>query len=442
LARDSGDCPAGATQCSKGIDVHTISQFLNGNYVRFEADLSCTTDSPNISWWNNDYGVHVFDLMVNAYNDSLIPVVLFNQQCSRSTTDWIAQMQNFVQSLSSEPGMPNPLPQTYFEIINEPDRTLGSNFGSTYYDIYAAAAQALVPAVQNYNTGHGAIRGRILTGGVDVPTDNTSTCVNPDGDIQIMDDAMYYAQYVSENGLAPVGQQFLGVSIHPYTYTTPYSLSSTPKIWVNYGQDHATGNPCLQLDQTLSLWVDYGYIYNMPLFITETNVSTESTVLDCNASPLRSTIDTNREGEYLVDLFTWLHDFGGYGSSGPYTNAGNSPVRVMWFTGVNFSQLWSNNVGSNNGKPGGPGKWYWCSNLAPSNQSPFPKFPEVNTLGLYDENGNEKATSIVANVGNPNNGPGLYCPNIPGNGQNTAGIGGRNTNLSYMYANVIPTSCY
>lgn len=400
IARDGGapvgDCPSGVLTCANGTTAYNISQFLHGKYIRFYSYLSCgSNDSPGPSWWNNNGnrntnpsgGQHTYDLMVNAYNDGLVPVVLFNiKGCQPSTTSWQNQLQDFVNNLSSRAGMPNPLPQTYFEIMNEPYIEMGSVWTSYYPPVYAAAAQKLPAAIQGYNTNHGTIRGRILTAGVEAPSANLSTCPSANN-INTIKTAINQAEQV-------VGAQFLGVAVHPYTYTTPYNGYSSPQTWVNYGQDHATGNACLQLDQMINLWTGSSFFYGMPLVFSETNVSSSGTA------------DTNQEGEYIADFMTWLRDFGPSGPSttSPYTDGANQPVRALWYTGVDYT--------------------YQCNGSICT-----------DTHGLYNTSGGEKAMTIVSNIWNPGSAGGLYCP------RNSI-LAQTNPNLSALYAQATLTACY
>ena len=420
IARDynspnhGADCAYPTLRCGNGIVLSAFHQYLHGSFVRIKTLLSCSTppinqsqDWPGWSWWNNvngnnvgpSGGYHAYDLMEDAYNDGLIPVVLLDiSGCAPTTSTWIRQVKNFIQDMHQEPGMPANLPQTYFEIMNEPAKNpyVGSTFPTYYPPVFAAAAQAIVPAVQRYNQNGGTIRGRIITSGVEAPSDNLNTCPGFNS-IQTIDSAIKAAEGTQQGADPTVGSGFLGVATHPYGYATPWYINPPPwwvNMWLNYGQDyqsqgHDTTNACTQLDQMLNLWTSYDAIQNMPLLVTE-----------INAGLIATPTDTNREGEYLTDLFTWLHDYGPTGGpsvSSPWTDVNNQNVRVLWYTGVD----------------------------------------QGNTLGLYGSSGTstapEKSTSIGSNRYTSTGG--LYC-------YYNAFPNGSNQNLSAIYPAVAGASCY
>ena len=388
IARDSGDCSQGSMRCGLGIVSGALRPSLGAQFARLQVNVDCAQDprtlqyvqTPGFNWWNGGSGgTHIYDAMRDAYNDQLIPVVVFDSACPLDAGSWSAQLQDFTKGLGFEPGMKNPLPETYFEIMNEPNTSPNWNSNGYYQNVYSSAAQALTAAVRNYNSDHGSMRGRVLTGGLSAPDDG----ICGSGGITAIRAAITQAAQTVSRG-------FLGVALHPYGYAVPYSQQTVPKNFVNFGQDHqnATTNSCTQLDRMINLWLGDSTFQGMPLVFTETNVS---------SSP---GLTTSQSGEYMVDFFTWLRLYGPPGSSIPWTDPNWQPIRVLWFTGVDF---------------------YVQGSLRP--------------FGIYNTSGNDKATSVGYRYPNPAFTYGLWCPDI-------SSVNQRDSNLSFLFAAVQGNYCW
>ncbi len=122
----------------------------------------------------------------------------------------------------------------------------------------------------------------------------------------------------------------LAVAVHPYGYATP----EYPTYWPNYGfqprwynpptiptDDFNTSLPSTsRLDWMISEWTATNP--GIPLVFTEDNYSAVPSPPDDYAE---------YEAAYLTDLTDWLGDRNGYAYA-----LGQTPVRVMWFTGLDF----------------------------------------------------------------------------------------------------------
>jgi hypothetical protein len=295
--------------------------------------------------------------------------------CPPGSFSWSAQLLSFASHLKdpSSPlsSRPQPWNNTYFEIENEPDRQ--ADWGS-YVSTFASAASTLNNELIIQSLGNG----RILTGGVSVP--DSGYC----GTSKVQ--TMMQAIAAAENNGVPQGR--LGVAVHPYGYTT-----TDPSMWFNYkGQLGRTTTTCSNLGYTIQTWTsDFP---NLPVFITETNFTTNASDWD-NYANHGSDLGENGEVSYVADLVTYLDDYGWAGVS-------TSPIRMFWFTGLDF--------------------------------------PGTN-LGLYTSSAAEKTPSTISTNGAgqqyPGLASGLICPNVPS-------LNGKLSVLSYTYAELMITgsSCY
>lgn len=396
----NGTCN-GAPQCSFGLEVQTLRNNWGASYYRIPTPLACTTGDPGVGWW-----VGTYNMLKSAYSlgSNLIPIVSFNYpdgSCQTSQFNWADQLRHFAEEMklpgSPLASVPQPWTNTYFEIENEPNSTnpprpdwygcyLGTcGQGRGYMNTFATAAPALNSALNNA----GLPNGRILTGGLVAP--DSGLCGNNNAGI------MQVAINGAESNGVPQGR--LGVAVHPYGYTT-----TDAGFWRNYkGQLGFTTTTCTSLGSMLGNWTsDFP---NMPVIFTETDFATDPGVV--NRYSYNNTGEgQNGEVAYVADLATYLDDTG-YGS--PST----SPVRVLWYTGVEHSDFLGIYTSSAGEKyPGQTGSTYRCGGTV---SSPI----YCTTPGLAQ---------------------GVICPYLGAGGGN---LNGQLNNLSYTYATTIQRGqCY
>ena len=210
----------------------------------------------------------------------------------------------------------------YFEVGNEPN----IRYDPTHWpDFYAFSASAIYQQL----TQSGYTNFRILTGGILSPqvTDNCSPVTTLDALGQPVTTPnirfAYHAITEAEDN-QHVPESYLGISIHPYGYTTNqmYYFNNWSKF-----QPKLT-SPCTDLYQMLVEWRTHSRFQNLPIVFSETNwTSDPNNSRDCGAPtgnfPLCSPVENGLITSYLVDLFTWLRDRG-------YTGPGGA-IRVLWF---------------------------------------------------------------------------------------------------------------
>lgn len=332
-----------------------------GNYIRVGAVMDCSGGMPTAASGNGDtlYNI-LYGSSYSAFREGLIPIVNFvpNNNCDGLAPSlWNQGVKTFVANM----GYPT-TSWIYFEIGNEPNTTAGdpSHGGcNTAYgqypncnaqgfeDTFAAAAQGLRDAMGDSRTTY-----RILTGAMAQPTGYVSfqgSCTDLHGNIDVNDAANAITE--AEGAPYSVNASHLGAGAHPYSYTT----DETSSYWRNYFHEYpgSSGDRgyvgvCGDIGHMISLWTsDFP---GLPVIFTEDNWTDHPT------TPLHTAHCGNYigcAGTYLVDLRAWLH---GHPAGSHYDDPSNSPIRVIWFTGINFT-----------GPP-------------PTNEA----FP----LGLYDKNGN------------------------------------------------------
>ena len=329
-------CVQGATVCSDGNIRTGQAAALGAHCIRIRAQLSCTTYAPGAAYWANQ---SVYLLLNDAYRLHITPVVQFVQdygidqvnpplkiQCPPATSPNLlaANIQDFAQTVAAHTSLPYNF-LVYYEIGNEMN---GHTDYADYTSFFAEGAQALhqflPPAFQNF---------RALTGGLlnpDPSPNYAQGCAVTGGGERT-------AQYAADAIYAAEGQPFnvpeanLGLSIHPYGYTT-----NQPYYWYNYkGKYGQTTSTCTDLYQTLANWRTYPGFSNLPIFLSETNWSSDpKATVQCIPQPQSppgcSIVEYGLESSYLVDQFTWFFDRG-------YIGAGGS-IRVMWYHGADGVQ--------------------------------------------------------------------------------------------------------
>jgi len=269
---------------------------------------------------------------------------------------WYDQAQDFVSYLYAIVG--SDMPMVYFEVGNEPNigingYTNGSKFdeldnedqGNTstisntyhFYDVFAAAAHGL-QASMTAGAPSGSMY-RILTGGMFDPAataktgkgtacmtgldNNASTAILATRAITGAEEptSSQKAQLFNIPTGPTVPASHLGLGIHPYGDTT------RDGYWRNYFRDGGKPkkNPCMDLGGVIRRWS--AIPGNLPIVFTEEDYDPRGTPYDIHGNPT----DTNPEGAFLVDLFTWL-----YGHDAQYhvRTPSASRLRVLWFTGV------------------------------------------------------------------------------------------------------------
>jgi len=331
---------------------------IGAGFIRIGGQVPCVGTAP-ASWWDGGFWTGTDPgkgdnqrgpadqraLLQAAYADHVIPVVDFNSpDCSSITGisgyaitpyQWQTDMVSFVDAMK---GYTPANQQVYFEIGNEedfrPQYYQGLDEYGRYFhfkDVFATAAAALYWEI-------GSSRGpqwswyRILTGGTlysgnqyCLNNSQTSSVVEPSLDVSA--DAIAYAEQANtyyDPGQAGVNWLVFGIAIHTYGYG-----SYMGQTWPNSGLQ---SNLCQDLDLTM------GYIgslqdelhYGYPIVITETNWQAGDWGWY-----------TNDEGNYMVDLMSYLYDncyftSMGHCSPGPI-NPANTQLRVLWFTGIDSS---------------------------------------------------------------------------------------------------------
>jgi len=273
--------------------------------------------------------------LVDAQNDGLIPVIVFNEMSSCQTggisggysalydqtinghTYWYQYMADFATFLQQK-GLTSGSSILNFiemEIQNEPNTPTGNTYQFTHYpNKFGNAAAGLYSTFQSI--GYSDAHYFIVTGGVAAPqaqpTNTQGTgCYNNLGVI--------HTAIRTANTTYGVPFSDLAMGLHPYSYNT------NDGYWKNYfavGNSYVSGG-CLDLNAVVNRWKagwtdgTYTTPSGLPLVISEDN---------WNAHP--STQNDNSSGTYLIDLFTWLHDHNGYDSPSI------SPVRLMWYQGA------------------------------------------------------------------------------------------------------------
>lgn len=173
---------------------------------------------------------------------------------------------------------------------------------------------------------------RTLTGGMLQPTAYAAiggSCTDIGGHVNVND--ANEAIIEAEGTPYSVNPNHLGAAVHPYKYNT--NETSNPAYWRNYYHEYPGSNGyrgyggiCDDLSGMLNIWA--AQFTGMPVVFTEDNWSDHPAIApDSNACGNYA----GCAGTYLVDLYTWLYDHHSYGS------ASSSPVRLEWFTGINFS---------------------------------------------------------------------------------------------------------
>lgn len=368
---------------------------LAGKFVRFPVSLACQHYSqdginpyvPGRAWWNTSPENPLKDssgnpvpglvgtpasaspfnigdpgsLLTAAKAYGIIPVINLvpNGTCAAEMTPriWYDQAQDFVSYLYSIVG--SGMPMVYFEVGNEPNvgvksYTNGPTFdgldaedqGNTsaitntyhYDDVFAAAAHGLQAGMAS-GVPSGSMY-RILTAGMFDPAATMKTgpgtpCkagLDNNGSTAILatrviagaeqSTSSQKAQLFNIPTGPTVPASHLGLGIHPYGFTT-----RDRGYWRNYFRNGGKPekNPCRDLGGVIKRWS--AIPGNLPIVFTEEDYDPGGTPYD----PLGNPTDTNPEGAFLVDLFTWL-----YGHDAQYhvRTPSASRLRVPWSTGV------------------------------------------------------------------------------------------------------------
>jgi len=322
-------CDRAVVQCNPNDGISTygaLSLLSYLAYARIEAQFTnvgttCPLNTMPTAIHGDPQDINT--MLTSMFNFELTPIVVLtpNPNCLSSETPafWQQQANYFVAHMS--------FPKTsliYFEIGNEPNITpyppltgTYAGYGGTfqgYADRFAAAAAGIVSAMGS------STKYRVLTGGMSQPTASVN-CTGLNGDINYYTAAVAISE--AENAPYNVSSSELGVAVHPYNYRT-----GEPTYWRNYTGTVWPGAPyvdvCTDLSAVINLWTT-GTFSSFPVFFTEDNWADQPNKgnnRNCYAQTLC-------EGTYLADLFTWLIDHG-------YTNPATSPVRIAWFTGLDF----------------------------------------------------------------------------------------------------------
>jgi len=306
----------------------TICNGFGGGLIRFAAYLPC--DGVNANW------SAAWALMRQAYSRQLIPIVNFvapqgnpSGNCQNAPVvtgpQWYALMQGFAQGAPA-------LPKVYFEIGNEEDYY---NYYGDYNQVFFDASAGLY-----WNLPAGSFPWyRLLVGGL-LKTKGLGCGANS------LDNANAWVNYAYTNtypGRPRPIRTVLRVALHTYGYTatdTQFYNSAAynfidPNNQYPVNAYNFQANACVAIDAVVK-YANSVYepsLNNLPLIITEIN----GTVARI---PLNDTYDIQNEsdldGAYLTDLFSYLYDRCGFASlgctTGPIVSA-NSPLRVMWNRG-------------------------------------------------------------------------------------------------------------
>ena len=262
-------CPSGGPSgCPLSVTSEADVARLGAGYVRIDATLSCWSqvpgDATNGAYWINQ---RVFRKILSAAQDHLIPVVNLQinygtdlrtgQKCpdvSNGTGTelppswWAANVGDFAKWLSilisnSDIGSTY---QMYFELGNEVNLHGNQFTDRATYDVqdypafFGYGAQLLrhylifKPIYSQFTNF------RVLTGGIFHPTPFTGStsppiyCTDPavrDGNGQQLPNVTlaYNAVSTAESATWNIPESYLGVSVHPYGYTTNQQY-----YWWNY----------------------------------------------------------------------------------------------------------------------------------------------------------------------------------------------------------------
>lgn len=309
--------PCRSTLCQGAIAVARVAR-TGSAYLRVSVNLNCPGSVPQAPEPIRGNDATIGDLLGQAALYNLIPIVNLvpRGNCPDgiplAPADWHDQLRYFVTVMHASSWYPVSR-WIYFEIGNEPNLT-PLRYGPSYPDDFRAAAQGVQAAMGS------ATKYRVLTAGMLQPT-ALVTCTTglPYGSTRHSYtnlDMATGAINAAEAGPDPVPAAHLGVSVHPYKYTTP----EVAAYWRNY---YYWGNgyigACFDLKNMIQTWTTA--FPDLPLFFTESNWS------DQPAAAIHCTNYVSCEGSYVVDLFTWLHDKG-------YDDPRTSHLRVTFFRGA------------------------------------------------------------------------------------------------------------
>jgi hypothetical protein len=313
------------------VPLNTIKHILGAGFIRISVNVSCSDNTPgldNPGFWSEGRAAgtpSVTDLITQAATDKLIPIIDFSvpgvywqgtQTWCAQMMDWQSQMADFIDF-----GLPRPNPGVsfiYMEIGNEENLASQHPGGlGNYSTNFAIAAQTLSQDLPLWGYG----RLRILTGGMAGPTAVAGTSCGQDNNAIVLQ-----AINTAEGSPYNVAPANLGVAIHPYSYAGIWTAD-----WPNYyGIGNSYPGACLDLMNLLNYWIaNFG---NLQVIFTEDNFSGGASATD----PQSLQNYKNDEGAFLMDLFTWMRDFGYPQSSYSYDDPAQSPLRVMWFSAMDF----------------------------------------------------------------------------------------------------------
>jgi hypothetical protein len=318
------------------VPLHSIKSILAG-FIRISVNVSCSDNTPGLDapgFWSEG-GANgtpsVADLITQAAHDGIIPIVDFSvpgvywqgtQTWCAQMMDWQAQMDDFIDYglPTHNGGVPyNPgVPFIYLEIGNEENLASQHPGGlGNYSTNFAIAAQTLSQDLPQWGYTHL----RILTGGMAGPTAVPGTTCGADNNAIALQ-----AINTAEGSPYSVSSGNLGVAVHPYGYATQWTVD-----WPNYyGIGNSYPGACSDLMGMLNYWIkEFG---NLAVVFTEVNYYGGASATD----PQSLQNYKNDEGAFLMDLFTWMRDFGYPQSSYSYDDPMQSPLRVMWFSAMDF----------------------------------------------------------------------------------------------------------
>ncbi len=314
------------------------AQFVRINAVSFQ----CAAGDRPARYFNATYG-----LMASVYKLKLIPDVVLdfdvknnkNSLCNGhqpTKEQWQANSRYFITHMSDAgSALQNAytsLPPTYFEVGNEPNqgnqdqRVFGGITG--YPTPFAYAATGLYQGLNTQGPKGRRLPSyyRILTAGVFDP-EGYKGCTSNSNLIVGIDKAVTMAK-----SMTPKLNGHLGVAVHPYGYTT-----TNFRDFRVAGGTVSNGTGCRNLGSMNTAWLSRPAFQHLPLVYTEINFDTGG---DYGKHGNTQSVYYGKQGNYLVDLFTYLYDTRSQQSDGvstPSIDPSYDRVRVFWADIADFT---------------------------------------------------------------------------------------------------------
>jgi hypothetical protein len=233
-------------------------------------------------------------------------------------------------------------PPLYIELGNEMnDPGSHKNYSNVYDGLYASDFGLGAYWMHSYLNGSWNLY-HILTGGVTIPYDGDSNCESLGSNLTLSVTQQAIMDALDLN--VPYG--VLGAAVHPYGYENMQEDGGqADPYWGNTYQQHTyrsdgslaqwTGNACSQIGPMVDSWrstlsglAPLNYTgYPFPLVFTEINFQAGA-----GWGHESEQWDSNLNGYYMADLFTWIADKYAYNRQS--SELSTYPLRVMWFSTV------------------------------------------------------------------------------------------------------------